>query len=128
MIHAPQKKRHFKILIDTLEIEIAAAATDGGENKPWWQLAWDEVRISRGEAIQAGIQEHELIDQQSLKLLTELLSEIRDDDFSEDCFHINIPPGRDLQGSFVFFKILRMEEGFLAPDSDINVVIDLNSS
>ena len=127
VIHAPQKRGHFKILIDTLEIESAAAATNGWDKKPWWQQAWDEVRISRGEAIQAGIQGQELIDQQSLKLLRESLSEIKSKALSDEYFRIDILPDRDLQGYFVFYKILRLEEGFLAPDSDIYVVRDLNS-
>ncbi len=127
VIHAPQKRRHFQILIDALALDSAITEPVGRDNRPWWQRAWDEIRITRGEAIQTGIQEHELIEQQALELMKSLLPEIRTRATGVEGFRLQIPPGSDLRGAFVFFKVLRIEEGFLAPETEMKVVRDLNT-
>jgi hypothetical protein len=127
VIHAPQQRRHFQILIDALAIDQAVTQPTGRDTRPWWQRAWDEIRVTRGEAIQTGRQEHELVEQQALELLKSLLPEIRNKSVGVDGFRLQIPPGHDLCGAFVFFKVLRIEDGFLAPETDIKFVRDLNT-
>jgi hypothetical protein len=127
VIHAPQKPRHFQILVDALAINSTVISPFNRDNRPWWQRAWDEIRVSRGEAIQAGLQEHELIDQQALEVVKGLLPEIRIRAKDIESFRLQTPPDSDLQGTFVFFKVLRIEEGFLAPDTEMKVVRDLNT-
>ena len=127
VIHAPQQRRHFQILIDALAIDPAVTQSTGQDTRPWWQRAWDEIRITRGEAIQTGRQEQEIVEQQSLELLKVLLPEIREKSFGVEGFRLQIPSGNDLRGTFVFFKVLRIEEGFLAPEPEIRIVRDLNT-
>jgi hypothetical protein len=83
--------------------------------------------VTRGEAIQIGRQEHELVEQQALELLKSLLPEIREKSVGVEGFRLSIPSGNDLRGAFVFFKVLRIEDGFLAPETEIKFVRDLNT-
>lgn len=122
VIHAPQHPEHFEILIDVLPVE---APTRNGV--AWWKHAWNEIRASRGDAIQAGFQEHELVQEQSLRLLRGFLPQIRSKAGTSIGFSLSIPAGNDLRGAFLFSKVLAIEEGFLAPDSEIKVVQDLNN-
>lgn len=127
VIHAPQQRRHFQILIDALAIDPAVAQPTGRDTRPWWQRAWDEIRVTRGEAIQNGRLEHELVEQQAVELLKSLLPEIRAKSVGVESFRLHMPPGNDLRGAFVFFKVLRIQDGFLAPETEIKFVRDLNT-
>jgi hypothetical protein len=127
VIHAPQQRKHFQILMEALAIDSGADSPVGAHGIPWWQRAWNEVRISRGEAIQAGVHGHEAIEDQALAILNGLLPEIRQKADSSPGFRLPIPPGHDLLGGFVFLSVLEVEEGFMVPEAELRVVRDLNS-
>lgn len=127
VIHAPQKRGDFQILIDALAIDPAVAQPTGRDTRPWWQRAWDEICVTRGEAIQTGREEHELVEKRALELLKSLLPDIRAKSIGVEGFRLHIPPGNDLRGALVFFKVLRIEDGFLAPETEIKIVRDLNT-
>jgi hypothetical protein len=122
VVHAPQAQKHFKILIDTLGIGADNKDYKVNNSKPWWRYAWDEIRVSRGEASQAGRQESQIIEEASLEILKFLIEEIRQKANSSDRFRIVIPSGCQLQGFFDFFKVLRIEEGFFAPDLELKII------
>ena len=127
VIHAPQQKKHFEILIEALSIDAVANDKNNSAGLTWWQRAWNEIRISRGEAIQAGVQGHEVVEQQALNILTKLLSDVRRKAIASAGFRIAIPNGEELSGGFVFHKIIAIEEGYLVPETEIRVVRDLNT-
>src|SRR5690606_17542437 len=77
VIHAPQQKRHFEILISVLGIGFGAHEERWARRAAWWQYAWDEIRCARGEAIQTGRQEQQIVDQQLLEALGNLGDDIR---------------------------------------------------
>ena len=126
VIHAPQKRRHFQILIDALSIDPATAPPPPGDTRPFWQRAWEEILITRGEAIHTGRQEHELAEQKTVELLSSLAVGIRKLAVERDGFLIHSPNGADVRGTFVFFKVLRIEDDFMAPDSELKVIRDLD--
>ncbi|MBP7825487.1 MAG: hypothetical protein KA236_02915 [Verrucomicrobia bacterium] len=126
VIPAPQQGKHFQILIAALDIDPIHTQPTEQDTRPWWLRAWDEIRVSRGEAIQTGRQEHELVEQQALVLLKSLLPQIHERPTEDEQFRLPIPRGRGLCGAFDFFKVLGIEEDFLAPDTEIKVVRDLN--
>jgi hypothetical protein len=126
-IHSPLQRRHFQILIETLAVGEAGTSPPRHDPRSWWQRAWDEIRISRGEAIQLGRQGQEIVDQQSLQLLKVLLPEIRAKSAMADEFKLFIPPGNELRGAFAFYKVLSIEDGFLAPESEIKFIRGLDS-
>jgi hypothetical protein len=119
--------RHFQILIDALAIDPAITQPTGVNSRSWWQRAWDEIRVTRGEAIQTGLQEHEIVEQRALEFLKSILPELRKRAMTGEGFRYQIPLGGDLKGAFVFFKVLRIEEGFLVPETEMKVVRDLNT-
>ena len=62
VIHAPQTKRHFEILIKILGIERDVRASSSRTlHRPWSEYAWNEIGRTRGEAIQTGRQENEIV-------------------------------------------------------------------
>jgi len=128
VIHAPQLRRHFEILINALKIEEDINKSESSHLKrPWWEYAWDEIGSARGEAIQTGKQEHEIIDEQLFAILGDLLPEIKDHARNETIFVLQIPPDKPLQGAVQFYRVLSIEEGFLAPDTFLKVIADLDA-
>jgi hypothetical protein len=95
--------------------------------RPWWEYAWSEIGHARGEAIQAGIQEHDIVDEQLFALLNSLLPEIRRSAADEPVFAVEIPEGKDLTGAVRFYKIRSIEDGFLVPDTMLKVICDLDT-
>jgi hypothetical protein len=127
VIHAPQKRSHFERLIEVLEIDFDEQTTSGARLIPWWQYAWNEIRRSRGEAIQAGFQGQEIVEDQLLVILRSVLSDIRLKSARDEGFTIAIPEGHPLRGAAMFHKIGSIENGFLAPEVDLKAVRELNT-
>lgn len=127
VIHAPQQRRHFEALVRTLGIDHEPGTTSQMLRHPWWQYAWSEIAHARGEAIQTGMQEHEIVDEQLFLILNELLLELRTLATSESVFQIDIPAGKTLSGAVRFCRVLLVEEGFSAPDTALKQICDLDS-
>lgn len=127
VIHAPQKMTHFKILIEVLGISFESAASHTGAGVAWWQYAWNEIRRTRGDAIQSGLHEQEILEEQALRILREFSAEIRNKAAGSNGFHFSIPPGRELAGAFLFNRVFAIEDGFLAPETELKTVRELNS-
>ncbi len=128
VIHAPQQRRHFETLISALGIDHdSTVPTSRALRRPWWEYAWNEIGHTRGEAIQSGLQEHEIIDEQLFLILRDLLPEIRRGTEMQDLFQIEIPHDRPLQGAVRFYKVRSIEEGFLVPDTLLRVICDVDT-
>ena len=125
VIHAPQQRRHFEILVRVLGIDHDCTATERTLRHSWWEYAWHEVGRTRGQAIQTGMQEHEITDEQLFLILNDLLPEIRRRAEAEQIFELEIPPGRGLTGAVRFWKVRSIESGFLVPDTMLKVICDL---
>jgi hypothetical protein len=127
VIHAPQQRRHFEILVRILGIDHDTTATARTARRPWWEYAWTEIAHARGEAIQTGMQEHEIIDEQLFVILRDCLPDIRRRAAAEAIFELAIPDGRDLTGSVRLYKVRSIEESFLVPDTMLKVICDLDT-
>lgn len=125
VVHAPQRRRHFEILINNLEIDYSKYPSLSSNNTPWWVAAWYEVTKTRGEAIQTGRQEHRIADERLLEYLNQRQPEIYIEAEKNDTFYLTIPSQNDLPSMMVFHKILAIEEGFLAPDCNLRTIYDL---
>jgi hypothetical protein len=127
VIHAPQQRRHFEILIKVLGISHdVTSRSSRALSRPWWEYAWSEIGRARGEAIQTGMQEHEIIDEQLFLVLQELLPEIKRQAQAQDEFRIAIPDDRPLEGIVTFYKVRSVEEGFLVPETILKTICDLD--
>ena len=127
VIHAPQQRQHFELLIRVLGIDHDSAPAVRTLRRPWWEYAWSEIGHARGEAIQTGIQEHEIVDEQLFVILNDLLQEIRRHASAEAIFEIEIPPGRGLSGAVRFYKVRSIDDGFLVPDNMLKSIWDLET-
>ena len=128
VIHAPQQRRHFETVIKVLGIDHdATLPSPRSLRRPWWEYAWSEIGDARGEAIQSGQQEHEIIDEQLFLILRDLLPEIRHRAETQHFFQIEIPPDKPLQGAVRFYKVRSIDEGFLVPDTLLKVICDLDT-
>ncbi len=125
VIHAPMRRSHFKILIEALAIDLKILNENISDDRQWWERAWDEVRSSRGEAIQTGRKESVLIHEQTIETLRAMTTEIRERTNNGDNACIRSLQG--LKGVFRFFKIIDVDEGFAAPSSEIGLISDLSS-
>lgn len=125
VIHAPQSKKHFEILAKVLELDFDPDEIAKRRQAAWWQFAWDEIRRSRGEAIQTGFQEQNVVDNQVCAALRALDTEIRAN-VGQRTFQLVIPPGHSLQGVFRFYRVLAVEDGFKTSLSEMRRLCDLN--
>lgn len=126
VIHAPQKVTHFEILLRVLGVAEDAVAGETEPAFPWWKRAWTEIRRSRGEAIQAGVLEQELVDEQLLLVLKNLLPMIREKATCTSAFDLAVPETSGMRGFLRFFPVRGIEDGFYVPDAQLRVVIKLN--
>ena len=126
VIHAPQHRQHFEVVVRVLGIDHDVAAPARTIRHPWWEYAWREIGHSRGDAIQTGMQEHGIVDEQLLLILNDLLPEIRRRAPAEPHFGLEIPPGRGLTGTVRFWRVRSIEDGFLVPDTMLRVICDLD--
>ncbi len=124
VIHAPQRRKHFEILIGVLGVDSGSNVVSGAHTASWWQYAWNEIRRSRGEAIQAGFQGHDIIEEQLLVILNDMLPEIRLKAAAGDGMSLSIP---SLSGAALFNKISSIEAGFIVPETELKVVRELNT-
>jgi hypothetical protein len=122
VIHAPKQRKHFVILMRALGL---AGDDEGTARKtaPFWRQAWNEIRRSRGQAIQAGVHEHEIVDEQLQTILKRLMPEIRSKAAGEQRFVIAIPGGGDIQGEFEFSIVLNVQFGFRVPEPLLRTVL-----
>ncbi|MDR4485052.1 MAG: hypothetical protein R3B95_17910 [Nitrospirales bacterium] len=126
VIHAPQQMKHFEILIRVLGV--GNNGNDRQEQKRslrFWQRAWDEIRRSRGEAIQTGVQEHEIVREQHLVILKKLLPQIREKASVDDYFSLAIPFRDEIKGAFFFRRVRGIEEGFCVPETEFKAIREL---
>ena len=115
------------MLVRVLGIDHDSATAPRTVRRPWWEYAWSEIGHARGEAIQTGIQEHEIVDEQLFAVLNDLLPQIRHQAATAAIFELEIPQGRDLTGAVRFYKVRAIEDGFLVPDTMLKVICDLDT-
>ena len=128
VIHAPQSRLHFEILISALRIEHDNTSSTHTAKHAWWEYAWKEIVGSRGEAIQTGMQEQEIVYEELFGIVNQMLPELRSGAQNREFFEVQIPGNRSLQGVVRFYRVRSMEEGFLVPDTMLKVIWDLDAA
>jgi len=127
VIHAPQQKRHFEILVRVLGIDHDAGTPSSVRRRPWWQYAWYEIARSRGEAIMEGAQRQEIMYEELFTLLRDALPELKTAAPTRRRFCYAIPPGRSLSGVVHFHPVRSIEAGFRVPEYALREIIDLDT-
>jgi hypothetical protein len=128
VIHAPQQKRHFEILIQVLGIDPAKEGiVVRGSRIPWWQMAWREIAHARGEAIQMGFQEQQIVDHQVIEILRRRQDEVTQGVQSGANFRIVLEGEHSLRGEIRLFRILSMEGGYEVPHHMVEAICELTA-
>lgn len=127
VIHAPQNRGDFEILVNILGVDFDPGDSRAHKGIPWWQYAWREIQHARGEAIQTGLKEHEIIHEELQGFLNSSFAEIQSNAARADTFQLPIIAGRDVLGDFLFFKIVTIEDGYLVPESELKCVRELSA-
>lgn len=127
VIPAPRQIDHFEILIRVLGIDFDAGDSPIKQRAAWWQYAWDEIRRSRGEAIQMGFHEHQILEDQVMSAVKSLEDEVRDN-LNKAGFRLPIDANgkHELKGELQFYKILALEEGFRVPSGELKLFCELD--
>jgi hypothetical protein len=125
VIHAPQNKNHFKLLLAVLGLGNETVTTPSAAHRPLWELAWEEIRHSRGEAIQTGVLEREIVDEEVSGILLKLLPDIRSKLPAVAGFRVNIPAALGVSGHFLFLRVFSVEQGFRVPEAELKLVQDI---
>jgi len=125
VVHAPQRRKHFDILIRNLDIDYSNYSSGLSGKVPWVTAAWHEVTKTRGEAIQTGMNEHRAADDRLMEFLESKLIEIQKEAEENDSFILTIQSDDDLPEMVEFHKIMAIEEGFRAPDGSLRTICDL---
>ncbi len=127
VIHAPQRRSHFEILIRELRLEKIHTRLDGtAHRQAWWERAWAEITASRGVAIQAGVHGNEALEEELLKALKAIRTKIHDDGLEKGGSSSLVLPGAAGLNGIVFLdRIVSIERGFVAPDGQLRVVQDI---
>ena len=126
VIHAPQQIKHFRVLLHVLDLDDGERNNQSHKEAQFWQLAWNEVRRSRGEAIQAGFQEQEIVEDQLLVILRKLLPLIRERALANEGFNMALPPNNEIKGVVLFLKVCGVEDGFSAPVTEFKIIHELD--
>lgn len=127
VIHAPQQRVHFEILIRVLGIENDAVAYPRPPRMQWWRLAWAEIARSRGHAVQVGMQEQDVIHSELLHILNSV------GDILAPCAEkgetFPIPFSRNgLNGLVTFYRVDAVETGYRVPESVLKTIVPLDKA
>jgi hypothetical protein len=117
VIPAPQQRQHFRMLIDVLREDFRTVPNSARHRRPPWEYAWHEIAMSRVKAIQAGLQEQALVDEELITVLQGRLPDLISAARTHDTFRVELPEGDSLSGAVTFFRVLGLDSGFLAPDT-----------
>lgn len=128
VITAPQKVSHFKALIEVLQVVFPEPPRGTrAQSLKGWERAWLEVRRSRGEAIQHGLQAQDIISQSLIDLLNRENTGLLATHAPEDFFEVRLPKDMELNGVLRFFRVRGIEHGFKVPDNQLKLIVDLDT-
>ena len=124
VIHAPQSEEHFRVLCNELGLNSTPA---GGRIRDFWQLAWDDIRLSRGEAISAGVDRNEAFDRHLLLVLGQRLRESPQLQINGERVSLELPSIRDGEVMKLdLYQVQALEDGFRAPIAALKTIREID--
>jgi|GEM_PF-4346195 len=114
VITAPQTKEHFRILIES----VLAGCLERNQ----WKKAWREVQASNVKAMQNGMLENDLTEEQLVEDLKPYLDILKELSVNNDHFVFPLPGSSSLLGTIQFSKILEVSSGFKCPNEKLNSI------
>lgn len=119
VIHAPQRRDHFQALLTrVIDQELIPPRIHNGQVVPGWRLAWAEVAASRSTAIEHGVMESAIINEQLTVELRKELGYLRDMVSHDGGYRHLLTPENGLVGSVRFDPVIGIAHGFAAPPEE----------
>lgn len=119
VIHAPQNRKHFQALLTrVLDPGLIPPRSESGEMVSGWRLAWAEVAASRVTAIQHGVLESAIVNEQLVAELRKEIGHLRDLVSTAAEYQHMLLPERGLIGSVEFHPVISISSGFAAPPEE----------
>jgi hypothetical protein len=111
VVPAPQRRSDFKILLRTLGL---------GKDRRWLDIAWEEIRVVRGDRMQQGILAHELVDEALERVVGDNELDRQMVQYFEKhpeipFFSISLPEDGELKGRIDLHRVHGVEQGFRIP-------------
>lgn len=126
VIHAPQSEDHFYVLCFTLG-SLEPIYDSKMSSRDFWKLAWDDIRLSRGEAISAGVDRNEEFDKHLLIMLEQKLAEKPLDTISGGRIVLELPSLKEGETMKVeLYLVQELEDGFRAPASVLKSIREID--
>jgi hypothetical protein len=126
VIHAPQRQEHFQILCSVMGLDGKDESVKSGR-QDFWRLAWDDIRVSRGEAISAGFERTDIFYSHVLSGLGRSADEI--------CHALNESPHHRFflaqsdgwpEIAVDIYRVIGTEDGLLAPQKEFFKILELD--
>ncbi|RQA44847.1 hypothetical protein IPC491_08065 [Pseudomonas aeruginosa] len=116
VIRAPLRKKHFEALLTkVLDPELIPPVVVKGRTVAGWRRAWAEVESTRVTAIQHGVVENAIVNEQLVAELRKDLPAIRDMISLDDVYRHQLPAVCGLTGSVAFKPVISLSPDFAAP-------------
>jgi len=126
VIHAPQRKEHFFILLNGLKNELSSRFSIAElEFTKWCKLAWSEISRSRGRANLHGKVKKEIFDESLISVLSSRKDEINDKCALGQMFRLRIT-SQEIKGILSFYPIIATESNFLVPENKLEEFMPLH--
>jgi hypothetical protein len=95
-------------------------------NIPFWRAAWDEISISRGEAILEGMHNADIIESKVLQALRNFNADIQSEIGDSNKYLLKVPfDGVGGYFTVTLHKVLEVESGYRAPDAEFRKILQL---
>lgn len=119
VIHAPQSRDHFQALLTrVIDPELIPPRNHNGQAVPGWRLAWAEVAASRSTAVEHGVMESAIVNEQLIVELRKELGHLRDMVSPDGGYRYLLTPESGLAGSVRFDPVISIAPGFTAPPEE----------
>ena len=127
VIHAPQKYEHFSILCSKLNLNIKLQ-TNSGKEIDFDKVAWEDIRISRGEAISAGFERNEALDNHIVSELNKISASLFESlKSSENVFSLKLNQCDGFEEINVdFYRIIGEEDGYKVPARELKKILEID--
>ena len=126
VIHAPQRQEHFQALCSVMGLT-GKVKSDKSGSQDYWRLAWDDIRISRGEAISAGFERTDIFYTHVLAGLRKSEDEIYSElsHASHHRFQLAQSDGwPDIEVDI--YSVAGTEDGLMAPQKEFSKILELD--
>lgn len=126
VIHAPQRQEHFQALCAVLGLS-GNVKTEKSGYREFWRVAWDDIRVSRGEAISAGFERTDMFYSHVLSGLRKSADEICTELSSASRHRFQLPRSDGWPDVTVdIYSVAGTDDGLMAPSKEFFKILEID--